>query len=135
MGEPFLESVDNIQPSQLYISSAKLERVLAYLDVSDVKSMDPIPIRLLDGRPVYTDGHTRAYAASAAGSRLIRVHWDEDELDWEAYRICVDWCREAGISTIGDLAGRVITTDLYETLWLQRCAEMQRELTSIRSRS
>jgi hypothetical protein len=131
--EPFLKSLEEIQPSQLYISSEKLHRVLAGLGESVIESIEPIPIRRLDGRSVYTDGHTRAFAAYLHGSASIPVYWDEDELDWEAYEICVGWCLVAGITSIGDLVGRVIAPELHEVLWLERCAKMRRELRLRRS--
>lgn len=134
MEKPFLMRVDAIQPSQLYISSEKLERVCARFDASSAESLEPIPIKRLGDSIVFTDGHTRALAAFMRGLVKVPVLWDEDELDWEAYEICVEWCREAGIRTIGDLGDRAVAPDQYEILWLQRCAQMQRELVSRRSK-
>jgi hypothetical protein len=133
VGKPFLKDLNGIQPSQLYISSEKLERACAYL-ASTAEEMEPLPIKTLAGCEVFTDGHTRAFAAFRQGLVKIPVFWDEDDLDWEAYEICVEWCREAGIRTIADLEGRVISPDDYEVMWLQRCEKMQRELESRRSK-
>jgi hypothetical protein len=58
----------------------------------------------------------------------IDVYWDEDELDWEAYEICLQWCEDDGIHTIADLAGTVVSVEDYERLWLKRCREMQEKL-------
>jgi hypothetical protein len=55
-------------------------------------------------------------------------------LDWQAYAICVDWCRNAGIYSIGDLVGRVVAPIAYETLWLDRCAQMHEHLKEDRRR-
>jgi hypothetical protein len=68
-----------------------------------------------------------------AGLDEMPTYWDEDELDWEAYRICVRWCGEAGIRTVADLAGRVVDPETYERLWRRRCAEMHRALEQVRS--
>jgi hypothetical protein len=115
--------LDEIQPSQLYINRAKLAQVQAA-----VGPLEPLPVRRLAGRVVLTDGHTRALAAWLGRRSEIEVYWDEDELDWEAYEICVAWCVEAGVRTVADLAGRVVSPEEYEVAWLQRCAQMQRGL-------
>ncbi len=54
--------------------------------------------------------------------------WDEDDLDWAAYRICVDWCLEQGIRTVMDLEGRLLVPEAYDVLWLGRCAAMRKGL-------
>ncbi len=123
----------DIQPSQLYISSEKLSRIMKGGDSEPATSLEPVPVKNLDGRVIFTDGHTRALAAHLAGYSEISVYWDLDELDWEEYRICVDWCKEEGISTIADLKDRVIQPEDYERLWLKRCQEMQRKLQENRN--
>jgi hypothetical protein len=128
MAEPFLLPLARIQPSQLYISTAKLARVVAAWDPPKLATILPVPVKRLDGRMIYTDGHTRAFAAYRRGFAEIPVVWDEDELDWEAYRICVDWCLAEGIRTVMDLEGRVIEPAAYEVLWHDRCRAMQEAL-------
>ena len=119
--------LEEVQPSQLYISQAKLAQVRAAPGL-----LEPLPVSRLAGRVVLTDGHTRALAAWQAGRSTIEVYWDQDELDWEAYEICVAWCDEAGIRTVADLAGRVVPPAEYEVLWLERCSRMQRALAERR---
>ncbi len=125
----------SIQPSQLYISELKLVEVRRRFAPISVSTLDPIPVKRLDEEVIFTDGHTRAFAAFLAGLREVRVFWDEDDLDWEAYRICVQWCKDEGIYTVGDLEGRVIPHSDYEVLWYERCAKMQRALKEKRSSS
>lgn len=96
-------------------------------------SVGPLPMKELGGRTVLTDGHTRAFAAWQQGRTHIQADWDEDELDWAAYRVCVAWCVEAGVRTVADLARRVVGPDEYDLLWLQRCAWMQRALAERRA--
>lgn len=119
--------IDQIQPSQLYISQAKLAGVHAWLEPDGLSHFTPIPVKELNGRIIYTDGHTRAFALYQKGVQTVPVYRDEDELDWEAYQICVDWCLEAGIRRIADLAGRILDEEAYKTLWLKRCAAMQQK--------
>jgi len=76
---------------------------------------------------IFTDGHTRALAAYLSGIPEIPVFWDDDELNWEAYRICMKWCKEEGIYTTADLEDRVVCPGKYETLWIKRCTEMHHD--------
>ena len=62
-----------IKPSQLYISSKKLNNVLKWFNPKDYNSYEPIPIKKLDGKLIFTDGHTRAYAAYLKGVKTIKV--------------------------------------------------------------
>ena len=124
MAEPFLLPLVEIQPSQLHICTAKLASVLKQWDPLRVEMLRPIPVKRLNGRIIATDGHTRAFAAFQRGLTEVPVVWDEDDLDWEAYRICVDWCLEEGIRTVMDLGGRLLMPEDYEVLWLGRCREM-----------
>ena len=66
------------------------------------------------------------------GQAEIPVLWDEDEMDWEAYRICVDWCKEDEIRTIADLRVRVLSPEEYEICWHERCRQMHRDLAQAR---
>ncbi|MGV8983393.1 hypothetical protein [Clostridium sp.] len=56
------------------------------------------------------------------------MYWDEDELSWNAYQICVDWCNTEGINSIEDLKDRVIEPNEYEILWYDRCRNMHNQL-------
>lgn len=132
MTKIFWMRLDEIQPSQLYISSEKLAKVMKDFDPSMPKSLEPIPVKRLGNHVIFTDGHTRAFAAFLQGLSKIRVYWDEDELDWEAYDICVEWCKQAGIRTIADLKERVVAPKDYERLWHKRCDKMQQDLEARR---
>lgn len=63
MVRTFLMKINAIQPTQLYISSEKLNSVMK--DLARTKSMviERIPIKKLDNQIVFVDGHTRAFAA------------------------------------------------------------------------
>ncbi len=62
----------------------------------------------------------------------VPVYWEDEELDWEEYEICVGWCLEEGIYTIADLKNRVVSHQEYRKLWYGRCARMQKELETKR---
>ncbi len=119
-----------IQPSQLYISKTKLANLVDLFFDTDFEGYDPVPIKNLHGRIIFTDGHTRAFKLFQMGAEKIRCFWDEDELDWQAYQICVDWCIEKGITNISHLEQRILDDADYEILWNERCRRMQRELAT-----
>jgi hypothetical protein len=123
MSRTFRMALDRLQPSQLYISADKLHKVL-----EGTEPGEPIPIKQLGRHLIMTDGHTRAFAAWSRGQSAVTVVWDEDELDWEAYEICVQWCEQEGIQTIADLEDRVVDGETYQTEWLDRCAAMHHKL-------
>jgi len=131
----FMMRLDELQPSQLFISSEKLSQEMRDFDALKPDSLSPVPVKELGDRTILTDGHTRALAALLSGLSEVRVCWEDDEMDWEAYEICVDWCEREGIHTIADLKDRIVPPAEYETLWLNRCKEMQQELEARRNRS
>ena len=114
-----------IQPSQFYISAEKLHRIGTWFDPGDLSNFEPLPIKELNGRIIFTDGHTRAFAAWQAGLRDIPLVWDTDELDWELYQVCVDACLERGISTVAHLENRVLPPEEYREKWNRWCDDIQ----------
>jgi len=126
--ETFEANLTDLQPSQLYLSDEKLAEVERSLAAGEV--LDPVPVIHLDGREVLTDGHTRAFAAFRRGDRTIPAIRETDELDWDAYRVCVGWCLEAGIASVADLEGRIVPGGRFEELWIRRCRRMHRQLRS-----
>ncbi len=131
MARIFQIRLDRMQPSQLYISSEKLDQLMASLE-SKTESIGPIPVKMMGGEVVMMDGHTRALAASLQGLSHVRAYWDEDDLDMEAYGICVEWCKTEGVTSVADLLGRVVSSEDYRRLWLERCREMHRRLRARR---
>lgn len=135
MDSVFLMTLKDIQPSQLYISKKKLAKIQATLDPNDKESLEIIPVKKLRIDIVYSDGHTRAYVAHLLGWQEVRVEWETEDLDWEMYEVCVDWCKQAGISTIADLSSRVISHKDYEILWYERCNQLKIQMEEKRSKT
>ena len=132
MTDTFMMKLAEIQPSQLLISSEKLSQVMEDFSPIAPGSLPPVPVKELRGKAVFTDGHTRALAALFGGLSEVRVFRDEDDMDWEAYEVCVDWCEAEGIHTIADLQDRIVSPADYDRLWLKRCVEMHRQLEARR---
>jgi len=130
----FMMRLSGIQPSQLYICFEKLSEVMKTFNTNDPKLMEPIPVKKLGDDIILVDGHTRAFAAFLCGFSEVPVYWEDGDLDWDAYKICVEWCRREGIHTIADLKDRVIPQRDYEKLWYERCEKMQQDLEERRKR-
>ncbi|MBE0526588.1 MAG: hypothetical protein IH631_06565, partial [Candidatus Thorarchaeota archaeon] len=79
-----------------------------------------------------TDGHTRLLAWYLHGHKKVACVWEDIEMDWDAYRIYVQWCEEEGIETIANLKDRILDPEEYQVLWLDRCRVMQDELQASR---
>ena len=135
MDSIFLMNLKDIQPSQLYISKRKLAKIQEKFDPNNFESLEVIPVKKLGTDIVYSDGHTRAYAAHLLGWQEVRVEWETEDLDWEMYEVCVDWCKQAGISTIADLSSRVISHKDYEILWYERCNQLKIQMEEKRSKT
>ena len=135
MIKAFMMKLEDIQPSQLFISSEKLSEVMKTIDSAKLGGIDPIPIKKLGNRIIFVDGHTRAFAAFLRGFSMIPVYWEDEELDWDAYTVCVEWCKKVGIRTIANLKDRIVSQKNYETLWYRRCEEMQQDLAKRKTRA
>ncbi len=128
MTEVFAMKLADIQPSQLFISVEKLSEVMRTFDPSKLELVEPIPVKELKDQIVFVDGHTRALAAFIHGLSSVPVYWEHEDLNWEAYEACVEWCERERIYTISDLKDRVIPHEKYQELWLDRCKKMQQSL-------
>lgn len=124
-----------LQPSQLFLSAKRLEQILAWIKSEDPDVLEPLPFKELDGHLMLTDGHHRAYAFYFLGYKQIKVIPDTDDLDWEAYRICVQWCLENGISSVKDLENRIVNEKDFDLLWNKRCDELHQFLKKKRCAS
>lgn len=122
----------DLQPSQFCISEKKLREVRSWFRPDDLSGFEPIPVRILGGVPVMTDGHTRAAAALLAGLESVPLCRDRDELDLEMYRRCVDECRRRQVVSPGDLVSRVVSEEEYREKWDRWCDRMQEEVLKTR---
>ena len=52
--------LSGLQPTQLYISRAKLERARAYLEARNYRDYEPLPVKRIGRVLFFTHGHTRA---------------------------------------------------------------------------
>ena len=121
--------LSQLQPSQFCVSEKKLREVQSWFNPSDLSGFEAIPVKMLDGTPVMTDGHTRAAAAVLAGLETVPLAWDRDELSWDMYRKCVDECRRRQVYSPEDLIRYIVPEDEYHQRWDLWCDRMQAEKT------
>lgn len=62
----------DIQTSQFYISGEKPRRVLTWFDPADLRNFESCPVHEFQGKAVFTDGHTRAFAAYGVGALSLQ---------------------------------------------------------------
>ncbi len=112
-------ALKDIRPSQLYLSEQRLVRTQ-----QENENLEPLPVKKIANELFLTDGHHRAFTLWKKGRRKVEVYYDQDDMDWLEYLICVDWCRKENIESISDLKGRVVFEDEFEELWIERCQRM-----------
>lgn len=122
-GDEFAVPVADLAPSQLYLDAASLRSVLEWVDVDD-PDLDPLPVLSLpdDDGWYLADGHTRAFVAHLAGAGTVPVEVaDPAALSLPVYERCLAWCREAGVTAVADLSGRVVSHERFLADWVTRC--------------
>jgi hypothetical protein len=130
MAKAFQMKLDSIQPTQLYISSAKLDTIMRRFEQSKPVLVEPIPVKILGNQVIFVNGHTRALAAFLLGLLEIPVCWEDEQLDWNEYEVCLKWCREEGIYNISDLRSRIVSQRLPSFV----VGQMQKDATGSRGK-
>ena len=77
--------LSQLQPTQLYISRAKLKRARAYLEAGNCADYEPLPVKQIGRLLFFTDGHSRALLLWRAGHAEIKTVLDTDDMEWASY--------------------------------------------------
>lgn len=120
--------IQDLQPSQFYISKEKLDGVLSWFNPQDLSNFEPIPIKVLQDKIVLMDGHTRIVAALLHNIDKVPLTWESDELSWDMYEACVEACIHRHIHSPYDLKDRIISKEEYKYKWDAWCDQMQEEV-------
>jgi len=119
----FRVRIDQLQPSQPYLSKARLENILrntAFL-------LYPVAVRELNGRLCAIDGHERLMALHSLGRTEVEVYLDDSERDGKIWQKCVEICMSEGISSILDLENRFVTPSGFRQLWIEKKRQLAKE--------
>lgn len=120
----FRVSIEEPQPSQLFLSGRKLHDATGWFDF-DAPRYEPILVLRLDGEWVCIDGHTRAYLAYLAGAEeLLVAETNDEDLPMELYTDCVAWCEAKNLTSVADFSGRIVSHEAYERRWVDRCGRV-----------
>jgi len=126
--ETIIKNINELQPSQVYLSAKKLKKLKKYFDSVNLEKIEPLPIKKIGDNVFLTDGHTRAYLLDKKGREKIKVYYDEDDLDWLQYMVCVNWAKKAGINKISDLKDKIIDHSSYKKRWIAKCEKMHQNI-------
>jgi hypothetical protein len=127
MNETYIANISDIQPSQLYISESKKEKISKWLTSAFV-DYDPIPVIKLNNKLVSIDGHTRMYLLASMGVDQVKVIDSSDDKEDHMYSVFVEWCEREKIESVHDLMNRELPHELYQVAWIERCENMLKEL-------
>ncbi len=109
----FKVNINNLQPSQFYISSEKMNNIASW-----AKSNEHfiVPILKNENNLIILDGHTRLYLAKTLNIEEIYAY--EDSSDAYIWGF-VEEARKRNIHTINDL--KLVSSEDYEILWNKFC--------------
>lgn len=120
---PILE----IGVSEMYLNQRKLDAVKDMTQQEGFTEFGPLPVHDFgDGKYVLTDGHHRAFVAWQMGRPTLKVYADSDpntvsKLPQRMYKMCIEWCRAAGVENVSQLQNRIMQPPIFEFFWLERC--------------
>lgn len=121
---------NKLQPSQFYINEDSLNLLRKEFDIN---LFEPIPIKILGEDMVMTDGHTRTCYLIQEGFQYIPIVEESDELDWEAYSINVNDCKERGVISALDLIECIVSNYIFQLNWDKYCDDVHDRLSYLRN--
>lgn len=113
--------------SQIYLNAEKIRAIEEWFDPCDTSDMDPLTVHDFgNGKYTLTDGHSRAYVAYKNGLTHIPIVFDKDEivvgeLGQKLYGADIEWCERLHLRNISDLSNRILESEEYNRLWVERC--------------
>jgi len=127
--EEVIELLD-LRPNNWYISREKLDSVREAWERGLQDNLPPVLVSYIEGRASLIDGHSRAYAAYERGETKIRAHI-EDLNDIEGssdlYIHIHNEGPRKGITSIADLADRILEPEDYQRKWIGYCSNWFKE--------
>lgn len=121
--------------SQLYLNEDKILGVTSWFCPEALEQYAPLPVHDFgNGRYTLTDGHSRAYVAYKHGLTHIPIIYDQDDLVTNpvgqlSYQTDIAWCNRFGLQNILQLGQRIVSSEDYQRLWIERCDRSYNLLT------
>ena len=106
----------------------KVKKIEKWFNRDNLSNFSAIPVKILDGDLVMTDGHTRAVVAIMHELDYVPLVWEKEELSWDVYQECVKECKRQNIESPYDLLSRIVDEDEYKDKWDKWCDNMQKEV-------
>jgi len=122
--ETFTIRIDQLQPSQPFLSQARLDNILrntAFL-------LRPVHVREINGRYFLNEGHERCFALYSTGRATIEAYVDNSDTDLEIWKRCVEITVDSGVANISDLSEKILAPAMFRQLWVQRKKDMKAQL-------
>lgn len=119
--------IESLGISQIYLNEDKIKNIESWFDPQKMDSFLPLPVHDFgNDKYTLTDGHTRAYVAYKNDITFLPIIYDTDNIvsDYPGhmmYKIDIDWCNRFGLKNIRDLRNRILSNNMYEKLWFERC--------------
>lgn len=112
----FRVRIDQLQPSQPYLSRARLDNILRNTGFI----LRPVGVRELKGRYCVIEGHERCFALNSLGYNEVEVFIDTSAKDENIWQDCVKITIEEGVAAIADLGNRILSPALFKQNWVMR---------------
>jgi len=115
--ETFSVRIDQLQPSQTYISQARLDNISRYVQFLS----RPVPVRKINGRLCLVEGHECCYALHSMGKTTIRAYLDTRPSPGEkCFKEMVKYTADSGVASVADFEDRILNPAEFRVLWLAK---------------
>lgn len=124
--ETFKIRIDQLQPTQPYLSQARLDNILRNTDFI----LRPVGVREINGRYCIIEGHERCYALTSIGKREVEVFQDNSSADPRVIEKCLELTIDSGVACVSDFATRILPANMFRQFWIQRKKEIKEGFTA-----
>ncbi len=124
--ETFKIRIDQLQPTQPYLSQARLDNILRNTDFI----LKPVAVIEIKGRYCIIEGHERCYALVSAGKRDVEAYIETSAKDFPIIEKCVELTIDSGVACISDFSNRILSPSMFRQLWVQRKKEMKEKFAA-----
>lgn len=125
--ETFFVRLDQLQPSQPFLSQARLDNILR----NTAFILRPVHVRELFGRYCLIEGHERCFALLSAGHSNVEAYVESNDAEFALFKKCVEITIDSGVATVGDFSERILPPAQFRQLWVQRKKELKQQFQNV----